>query len=79
MEFLAKSSGVPAKTNTPFEREQIYRSLLSDALPDSVLQSVGAGLRGSGVIGSAAFVEECERLTGRRLAPGRRGRPKLED
>lgn len=63
--------------NTPFEREQVYRGLLSEPLAESLDQRVRAGLASLGVIGSAAFVEECERSTGRRLSAGQRGRPQI--
>ena len=64
--------------NTPFEREQTYRGLLSEALAESVSNNLAAGLRSLGVIGSAKFVEECEHLTGRRLSIGRCGRPRTK-
>lgn len=61
--------------NTPFDREAAYQRRLEQALPASERQLIESALRGGWVIGSAAFAESLQKDAGRRLLPGKRGRP----
>jgi putative transposase len=61
--------------NTPFDREAAYRRLMEHALPSSILTLIESGLRSGWAIGSTAFAESLQKLTGRRLTPATRGRP----
>jgi len=68
-----------AMGNTPFEREAAYRRFLMQ--PASVAQErafTESCVKGW-AMGSASFLDELYRLTGRRLRPAGKGRPKRSD
>ena len=64
--------------NTPFQREAAYKDLLEQAL---TLKEIGdftlASLKGW-PLGSAQFKEQLEKQASRRIAPLKRGRPRIE-
>jgi putative transposase len=60
----------------PTERQRAYRRLFDEGVNltvDDLVESQGVGLQ---VIGTRRFRSRIERLTGRRLTPRKRGRPK---
>lgn len=63
--------------NTPFAREAAYRELVQVGLargePEALTQATLSGW----ALGSARFVQALQEGSGRRLAPGRPGRPRL--
>ncbi|MBA1148595.1 transposase [Ectothiorhodospiraceae bacterium WFHF3C12] len=62
--------------NTMPERLTAYRSLFEDALGTEVVHEIRSATNGNYALGSERFREEVERTLGRRVAPGRPGRPK---
>ena len=60
--------------NTPFEREAAYRAFLNDGLPDET-GHLSRSFLGGRALGSSAFLDRMSQDAGRRLAPGKRGRP----
>ena len=62
--------------NTPFEREARYREILERMLTSSDIERLQAALARGWALGSAAFVEDIERATVRRVRPAARGRPR---
>jgi len=62
--------------NTPFERDAAYRAWMEQGVGQSEAQRIVASLTGGRPLGSAAYVAELEKLTGRSLAPRPRGRPR---
>ena len=64
--------------NTPFAREAAYRERLAHGVAPPQCQSLEAALRSGLAAGDAAFLTELESESGRRLAPARRGRPRMK-
>ncbi|MCS4505610.1 transposase [Arhodomonas aquaeolei] len=62
--------------NTLPERFAIYRSLFESALGAEQVHQIRSATNGNYALGSERFREEVERTLGRRVAPGRPGRPK---
>jgi putative transposase len=62
--------------NTPFAREQAYAQRLGEGLGSSALQAIERNLQRGYALGSEAYIAEMEKLVGRRLRPGVRGRPR---
>lgn len=62
--------------NTPFAREALYKELVSQGLSrqdqDALLNATAKGW----LLGSPAFKAVMEKLTERRVVPGKRGRPR---
>ena len=52
-----------------------WRALLDSAIPDEELRDLREHGRSGYPLGSATFVERLERTVGRRLRPGKPGRP----
>lgn len=66
-----------AMGKTPAERQKNYRTLFVDHIENSNLLDEIRGSTNKGLaIGYNKFKDEIEKLTGRRMTPGRRGRPK---
>ena len=64
--------------NTPFQREGAYKELMEHALtPQEVADFTKATLKGW-PLGSAQFKEQLEKQASRRIAPLKRGRPRLD-
>lgn len=64
--------------NTPFAREAAYRERLAHGIAPSQRQALEAALRSGLAVGDTAFLTELESESGRRLAPARRGRPRMK-
>lgn len=62
--------------NTPFDRQANYRQLLFEGLPKRINDQIEACLRGQWAMGEAPFLETLEKITGRRVSPAARGRPR---
>jgi putative transposase len=62
--------------NTPFDREASYRGWIEQGVSTAEAQRMVAALISGRPLGDASYVAELEKLIGRSLAPGRRGRPK---
>lgn len=62
--------------NTPFERELAYRSLLQEGLPEHMERGLRQAVRSGRPFGSAVFLDEVCRLTGRPVSVRPRGRPR---
>jgi len=58
----------------PRARQAVYRDFFTRELEDFELQAIRAAIRGGLPLGSEQFVDEMERLTGRRLRRRRPGR-----
>ncbi len=65
--------------NTPFDREVAYRRLLAHALPAHIVERIRHATLKGWALGSPAFAQSIEALTGRRLEPLSRGRPALAE
>lgn len=61
--------------NTPFDREAAYRTWVEQGVGSAEQQRIVAALVGGRPLGDATYLSELEKLTGRALAPRRRGRP----
>jgi putative transposase len=61
--------------NTPFERDAVYKRLAEQVLTTTELQALESDISKGRVIGSEAFKIELEKLTSRKVRPGKRGRP----
>lgn len=62
--------------NTPFERQGGYRRLFESDLPADDLQAIRYATHGGWALGQREFVDRLVEETGRRAAPGRKGRPR---
>jgi putative transposase len=61
--------------NTPFEREAAHRRLLAEGLSAPQLRAIADATAKGWALGSARFAVLLAERTGRRVVPGRRGRP----
>ncbi len=61
--------------NTPFEREAVYKQLCSSPPAPAVAEAIADATRKAWALGSDSFRASLSKLTDRRLAPARRGRP----
>lgn len=73
--LLTDHPGYWALGNTPFDREMAYQRHLEQALTVAQVSHFEAALRSGWVIGPPGFAQALEQEAGRRLTPGRRGRP----
>jgi putative transposase len=64
--------------NTPFDREVAYRRVLAHALPAHSVERIRHATLKGWALGSPAFAQSIEAMTGRRLEPLSRGRPALD-
>lgn len=62
--------------NTPFERQLAYAAVLGQAIGDERSGEIERAASKSWVLGSARFVDEIARRSGRRAEPLPRGRPR---
>ncbi len=62
--------------NTPFEREAVYKQLCATPPASKVVEAIDDATRKAWALGSDAFRASLAKLTGRRLEPARRGRPR---
>ncbi len=59
-------------------RQQAYQALFADPLLVQELSLIRGRINGSGVLGSDRFTVQIESVLGRRVRPGRPGRPRKE-
>jgi putative transposase len=64
-----------AMGNTPFDREAAYRGWIEQGVGAAELQRIVTALVGGRPMGDGNYIRELEKMTGRSLSPGRRGRP----
>jgi putative transposase len=64
--------------NTPFDRELAYRALLDLGLSAQQTAALQQATRSEWPLGSAQFVASLEKQAMRRVAPGKRGRPRAK-
>jgi putative transposase len=76
--FVTPHAQFWALGNTPFAREAAYAARLDAGLGDSQAAQWGEHAARGWVMGSKAFVDELQKLTPRRLAPGKAGRPRKQ-
>ena len=62
--------------NTPFERERAHAHLLELGLDSAATERLELAVRRSHALGSEAFLARIAAVSGRRLAPRARGRPR---
>ncbi len=62
--------------NTPFARQRAYQTLLDQTHAIEKQKVFERAMKFGGIIGEASFIEDLERSLGRRLQPGKAGRPK---
>jgi putative transposase len=63
--------------NTPFERHGAWREFVSAGVPAAERTRIETALRGGWVIGGSDFAAQLHSAGGRRLVPGRPGRPPI--
>ena len=56
-------------------RRTAYRALVAEALGEDVTNQIRAATHGNTPLGNDRFRAEIETMLGRRVTPGRRGRP----
>ncbi|MES2069129.1 MAG: transposase [Pseudomonadota bacterium] len=64
--------------NTPFQREAAYKDLLEQGVSSKDREALLHATEKGWLLGSAAFKLDMEKLTTRRVVPGKRGRPRLQ-
>lgn len=64
--------------NTPFAREAAYRQRMHQGFDAADAAALMEGLRRGTAIGDAAFLQQIEAETGRRVRPAQRGRPRMK-
>lgn len=62
--------------NTPFDRQANYRRLLHSGLSASQVSQIDLAVNGQWALGSPDFVASLSHVASRRVAPGKRGRPR---
>lgn len=62
--------------NTPFDRQACYRKMLAEGLSSFSTQRITASLRGQWALGDEIFTTDLQKISTRRVSPGKRGRPK---
>lgn len=65
--------------NTPFEREAAYQQSTALPLESALIEQILTATRKGWALGSEEFCRRLTKLTARRLAPARRGRPRKTD
>jgi putative transposase len=62
--------------NTPFERQSVYAQLLADGLSQLTCNELEHAVQTGWALGDVNFIAQAEQVTGRRISPAARGRPK---
>lgn len=62
--------------NTPFDRQANYRRLLTEGPSRREQEQISQAISGQWALGSPAFLASLDQTASRRVAPGKRGRPK---
>lgn len=62
--------------NTPFQREAAYKELMQSPVSEAQLTALNSATNKGWLLGSEQFSSEMSKLTGRRVAPTSRGRPR---
>lgn len=65
--------------NTPFDREAAWRAYLGQPVVASEIEQITASCRRGWALGSAGFLQRMAEVTGRRVVPAKRGRPRKRD
>lgn len=68
-----------ALANTPFAREQAYGALVAAGVDAARMTALREGVIRGRTTGDPAFVDDLEKLTGRRLRPRTAGRPRKRE
>jgi len=61
--------------NTPFERELNYRDQVSQGINEALFKEMEEAITKGRVMGRESYIQQLEQEFGRRLVPGKRGRP----
>ncbi len=77
-EWLADHGCYLALGRDSASRRQAYQALFTDALLAPALSLIRSRINSSGVLGSDRFAVQIESLPGRRVRPGKPGRPRKE-
>ncbi|MBF0471932.1 MAG: transposase [Gammaproteobacteria bacterium] len=64
--------------STDSERQESYQQLFRAHVDGPLLSKIRHTIQGGLALGSDRFIEQIERLTGQRISPSKRGRPKLK-
>lgn len=75
-ESISEHGMVWATGNTPFDREVAHRRLLTQPLPDGIVERIRSATLKGWALGGPAFAKSIEAMTGRRHGPLPRGRPR---
>jgi len=78
-EFISPHENYDNLGITDNERRSAYRHLLEQGLDKQELEQIRNATNGNYVLGSDRFKEEIELALGRRVTPGKRGRPRKVD
>ncbi|WP_157667478.1 transposase [Comamonas serinivorans] len=62
--------------NTPFERELRYRARLNEGVSAALAERIAQAVTSGWAMGDEAFLSQLTQQVGRRVQPGRRGRPR---
>lgn len=65
--------------NTPFDRQANYRTKLAEGITLADRQRIDQAVGGQWALGSEQYLEQIAKVANRRVAPGRRGRPRKVD
>ncbi|HEX7382163.1 MAG TPA: transposase [Nevskiaceae bacterium] len=68
-----------ALANTPFARDQAYVALVAAGLSSAQTAALSESAMHNRTTGDSAFIDELEKLTGRRVRPGAAGRPRKRE
>jgi putative transposase len=74
-ELLTPYTEYEALGSTPEQKQEAYRALFNAQLDPETLAEVRTALNGELVTGTGRFKAEIETMLGRRVQPGKRGRP----
>ena len=75
-EFIRDHSQYWQLGNTPFERQSAYAQLLAEGLPQVQVNELERAVQTGWALGDTSFILQAEQITGRRISPATRGRPK---
>ena len=74
--FLRQHPVYLALGRTPAERESAYRELFQEKLELGLVNEIRQSVNGNFVLGNEAFKDKISKAVGRRVFPGKAGRPK---
>ncbi|MDD2468612.1 MAG: transposase [Desulfobulbus sp.] len=73
--LLTQHSNYQSLGTTQENRQQVYRELFRQELDPGIIDSIRKATNGNFVLGSERFSEEISQVLGRRVTPGKAGRP----